>query len=209
MPGDPFDALQGLGKFTPLGMFLSDEPGAGLGFVLFQGCVVNLLMAQGVDANYKLHAGDSITVSVWKELELQRKVIIRPDGRFSFPLAGEVQAAGRNVDEVRLDIENQLKKLIPEAVVTVIVEDVAGNRVYVIGQVNKPGMYIMNPQLDVLQALSLAGGSTPFAKLDSIKILRGTGASQKSLPFRYDQVVEGKSLQQNITLESGDVVIVP
>ena len=166
-------------------------------------------LAQGIDAGYKLHAGDSITVSVWKELELQRKVIIRPDGRFSFPLAGEVQAAGRNVDEVRLDIENQLKKLIPEAVVTVIVEDVAGNRVYVIGQVNKPGMYIMNPQLDVLQALSLAGGGTPFAKLDSIKILRGTGASQKSLPFRYDQVVEGKSLQQNIPLESGDVVLVP
>jgi len=165
--------------------------------------------SQGADADYKLHAGDSITVSVWKELELQRKVIIRPDGRFSFPLAGEVQAAGRNVDEVRLDIENRLKKLIPEAVVAVMVEDVAGNRIYVIGQVNKPGMYIMNPQLNVLQALSLAGGSTPFAKLDNISILRGTGASQKSLPFRYDQVVEGKSLQQNITLESGDVVVVP
>jgi polysaccharide export outer membrane protein len=165
--------------------------------------------AQGADADYKLHAGDSITVSVWKELELQRKVIIRPDGRFSFPLAGEVQAAGRNVDEVRLDIENKLKKLIPEAVVAVMVEDVAGNRIYVIGQVNKPGMYIMNPQLNVLQALSLAGGSTPFAKLDNISILRGTGASQKSLPFRYDQVVEGKSLQQNIALESGDVVVVP
>jgi polysaccharide export outer membrane protein len=161
------------------------------------------------EGDYKLHAGDSITVSVWKELDLQRKVMIRPDGRFSFPLAGEVQAAGRTADEVRIGLEAQLKKYIPEAVVTVIVEDFSGNRVYVIGQVNKPGMFVMNPSLSVLQALSLAGGSTPFAKLDNISIIRGTGASQKTLPFRYGQVVEGKSLQQNVTLESGDVVVVP
>lgn len=164
---------------------------------------------ENIEDGYKLHAGDSITVSVWKELDLQRKVMIRPDGRFSFPLAGEVQAAGRTADEVRIGLEAQLKKYIPEAVVTVIVEDFSGNRVYVIGQVNKPGMFVMNPSLSVLQALSLAGGSTPFAKLDNISIIRGTGASQKTLPFRYGQVVEGKSLQQNVTLESGDVVVVP
>lgn len=165
--------------------------------------------AQDAGADYRLHAGDSITVSVWKELELQRKVIIRPDGRFSFPLAGEVQAAGRSADQVRVVIENQLKKYIPEAVVAVMVEDISGNRIYVIGQVNKPGMYVMNPELTVLQALSLAGGSTPFAKLDNISVIRGTGTAQKTLPFRYDQVVEGKALQQNISLESGDVVLVP
>lgn len=165
--------------------------------------------AQGAEADYHLHAGDSITVSVWKEIDLQRKVMIRPDGKFSFPLAGEVQAAGRTADEVRVDIEGKLGKYIPEAVVTVIVEDFSGNRIYVIGQVNKPGMFIMNPQLTVLQALSLAGGHTPFAKLDDIAIVRGLGANQKSLPFRYNQVVEGKALQQNIALESGDVVVVP
>jgi polysaccharide export outer membrane protein len=165
--------------------------------------------AQEKSGDYRLHAGDSITVSVWKELDLQRKVMIRPDGRFSFPLAGEVQAAGRTPDEVRIDLENQLKKYIPEAVVTVIVEDFAGNRVYVIGQVTKPGMFVMNPSLTILQALSLAGGSTPFAKLDNISVIRGTGAAQKMLPFRYNQVVEGKSLEQNVTLESGDVVVVP
>lgn len=164
---------------------------------------------QGAEADYRLHAGDSITVSVWKEIDLQRKVMIRPDGKFSFPLAGEVQASGRTADEVRADIEGKLGKFIPEAVVTVIVEDFAGNRIYVIGQVNKPGMFIMNPQLTVLQALSLAGGHTPFAKLDDISIVRGVGANQKSLPFRYNQVVEGKALQQNIALQSGDVVVVP
>jgi polysaccharide biosynthesis/export protein len=164
---------------------------------------------QGVEAGYLLHAGDSITVSVWKEVDLQRRVMIRPDGRFSFPLAGEVQAAGRTADQVRVEIENQLKKFIPEAVVTVIVEDFSGNRVYVIGQVNKPGMFIMNPRLTVLQALSLAGGSTPFAKLDDISVIRGSGDSQETLPFNYNQVLGGKALQQNITLQSGDVVVVP
>jgi polysaccharide export outer membrane protein len=165
--------------------------------------------AQAAEGDYKLHAGDSITVSVWKELELQRKVVIRPDGRFSFPLAGEVQAAGRSADEVRIELERALKQYIPEAVVAVMVEDVSGNRVYVIGQVNKPGMYVMNPQLTVIQALSLAGGGTPFAKLDRITVIRGKGTAQKTMPFRYDQVVEGKALQQNVTLESGDVVLVP
>ena len=174
-------------------------------------CLVSFAAANAQDstADYRLHAGDSITVSVWKELELQRKVIIRPDGRFSFPLAGEIQAAGRSADQVRVDIEDKLKKYIPEAVVAVMVEDVSGNRIYVIGQVNKPGMYVMNPELTVLQALSLAGGGTPFAKLDKILVIRGTGTGQTTMPFKYDQVIEGKALQQNISLVSGDVVLVP
>ena len=165
--------------------------------------------AQGTVADYKLHAGDKIEVSVWKEVDLQRKVTVRPDGRFTFPLTGDIQAAGRSADDIRSDIETRLKKYIPEPVVTVSVEDAVGNRVYVIGQVNKPGMMVMNPQLTVLQALSLAGGTTAFAKLDSISVIRGSGAAQKTLPFRYSQVVEGKALDQNIILESGDVVVVP
>jgi polysaccharide export outer membrane protein len=165
--------------------------------------------AQAAAGDYKLHAGDKIEVSVWKEVDMQRPVIIRPDGKFSFPLTGEVQAAGRTADQVRIDIEGRLQKYIPEPVVTVTVEETAGNRIFVIGQVNKPGMFIMNPQLTVLQALSLAAGATPFAKLDNIIVIRGTGASQTTLPFRYSQVTEGKSLGQNILLESGDVIVVP
>jgi polysaccharide export outer membrane protein len=173
---------------------------------LFQ---VNGAHAQATSGDYKLHAGDKIQVSVWKEVDLQRPVIIRPDGKFSFPLTGEVQASGRTADQVRVDIEGRLKKYIPEPVVTVTVEETAGNRIFVIGQVNKPGMFVMNPQLSVLQALSLAAGGTPFAKLDNIIVIRGTGAAQTTLPFRYGQVTEGKSLEQNIMLESGDVVVVP
>ncbi len=165
--------------------------------------------AQGAPVDYKLHAGDRIEVSVWKEVDLQRKVTVRPDGRFTFPLTGDIQANGRTADEVRAEIETRLRKYIPEPVVTVSVEEVLGNRVYVIGQVARPGMFVMNPQLNVLQALSLAGGTTPFAKLDSIGVLRSAGTAQRTLPFRYSQVVEGKNIEQNITLESGDVVVVP
>ena len=95
-------------------------------------------LAQGVAAEYKLHAGDKIEISVWKEPDLQRSVNVRPDGRFSFPLTGDVVAAGRSVEEVRGDIENRLKKYIPEPVVTVTAVETGGNRVYVIGQVARP-----------------------------------------------------------------------
>lgn len=165
--------------------------------------------AQAVEADYKMHAGDQLEVSVWKEVDLQRTVLIRPDGRFTFPLTGEVQAAGRSPDEIRKDIENRLKIYIPEPVVTVTVTGVNGNAIYVIGQVNRPGMFVMNPRLNVLQALSVAGGTTPFAKLDNIIVIRSGSGAQRSLPFRYNKVSEGKDLAENIILEAGDVVVVP
>jgi polysaccharide export outer membrane protein len=167
------------------------------------------IFAQAASTDYTLHAGDKIEVSVWKEVDLQRQVIVRPDGRFSFPLAGELQAAGRTSSEIRLEIENRLKAFIPEPVVTVTVLEVGGNRIYVIGQVKKPGTFVMNPQLNVVQALSLAEGTTPFAKLDDIIVIRSTGGAQRVLPFRYSQIASGKGLEQNILLESGDVVLVP
>lgn len=166
---------------------------------------IGLAQAQMPAGDYRLQAGDKLHVSVWKELEMQKEIIIAPDGKISFPLAGEVVAAGRSVADVRKDIESRLRKYIPEPVVTVTVLQIGGNVAYVIGQVQKPGAIIMNPSITVLQALSVAGGGTPFAKLDGTIVIRGT----KVLPFRYGQVSEGKNLQQNVTLESGDVVVVP
>jgi polysaccharide export outer membrane protein len=174
-----------------------------------------LLRAPGVHAqaaavDYRLHAGDKIEVSVWKEVEMQKpSLVISPDGKFSFPLAGQIVAAGRTVAEVRQEIETRLKAYIPEAVVTVGVVDFAGNVAYVIGQVNRPGSYVMNPRINVLQALALAGGGTPFAKLDGIIVIRGSQGAQRVMPFRFGQVSAGKDLDQNVTLESGDVVLVP
>lgn len=159
--------------------------------------------------DYKIHAGDEIEVSVWKEPDLLRKTIVRPDGKIGFPLTGEIVAAGRTATAIQGDVMGLLKKYIPEPVVTVSVTGLAGNQVYVIGQINKPGAYVMNPQINVMQALAIAGGTTAYAALNDIIVLRGSGAGQKKFEFRYGDVSKGRSLDQNIMLESGDVVVVP
>ena len=159
--------------------------------------------------DYLLNPGDELQISVWKEPDLTLKVIVRPDGKLSVPLAGEVVAAGRTIVQIQTDITSRLLKYIPEAVVTATLTGIDGNRAYVIGQVNKPGTFGMNPRLSVVQALSLAGGMTPFASVNDIIVLRGTGARQRVLRFKYGDVSKGKSLEQNVLLEAGDVVIVP
>ena len=159
--------------------------------------------------DYSISPGDELEVSVWKEPDLSKTVIVRPDGKFSVPLAGEIMAARRSVDQIQNEITNKLKKYIPEAVVTVSITKLEGNRIYVIGQVTKPGAFTMNPRLNVVQALSMAGGMTPFAALNDIIVLRSAGPSQRVLPFRYGDVSKNRNLEQNIQLEAGDVVIVP
>ena len=165
--------------------------------------------AQAALPDYLLNPGDELEISVWKEPDLTMKVLIRPDGKLSVPLAGEVVAAGRTIVQIQTDITSRLVKYIPEAVVTATLVGIDGNRVYVIGQVTKPGAYVMNPRLSVMQALSLAGGMTPFASLNDIIVLRGTGKGQHVLPFHYEDVSKGRKLEQNIALEAGDVVVVP
>jgi polysaccharide export outer membrane protein len=160
-------------------------------------------------ADYTLNPGDLIDIAVWKELELTKTVVVRPDGKFSFPLAGEIQAAGRTIAQVQTEITNKLKTYIPEAVVTAAVKELDGYRVYVIGQVGKPGSFVMNPRMSVLQALTVAGGMTPFAGPNNIIVLRGAGSAQRVIPFHYNEVVKGQNLPQNIQLEAGDVVVVP
>jgi polysaccharide export outer membrane protein len=167
------------------------------------------LLGADARADYLLQPGDKLEVSVWKEVDLQRTVIVRPDGKFSFPLTGEIDTANHSVEQVRQEIETRLKRYIPEPVVTVTLSEIGGNRIFVIGQVTKPGVFLMNPQLNVLQALSLAGGMTPFAKVDEIMVIRGGGAEQRTLRFNFGQVSAGRNLEQNIFLESGDVVLVP
>ncbi len=148
-------------------------------------------------------------MSVYGEKDLERKVLVRPDGKFSLPLAGEINAAGRSVSDIQTELTTKLQKFIPEAVVTVSVTGIDGNRIYVIGQVANPGSFVMNPAISVLQALSLAGGTTPFAALNDIMVVRGNGPNQRTFRFPYDEIKRGKALEQNIQLMSGDVVIVP
>jgi polysaccharide export outer membrane protein len=160
-------------------------------------------------ATFALAPGDEIEVSVYGEMELQRKMLIRPDGKVSFPLAGEVLAMNRSVADVQTELTSKIRPLIPEAVVTVSVTGLDGHRAYVIGQVTKAGAIPLNPRINVLQALSLAGGTTAFAALNDIIILRGSGREQKAFRFAYDEIKKGRNLEQNIQLENGDVVLVP
>jgi polysaccharide export outer membrane protein len=136
-------------------------------------------------------------------------VLVRPDGTFSFPLVGQVDAHGKSVQELQNLVAERLKKYIADPVVTVSVQEVKGNKVYVIGQVAKPGDFVVNPSVNVMQALSMAGGATPFASLNNIIILRRTASGQTALPFHYSDVAHGKELQQNVELQAGDIVIVP
>jgi polysaccharide biosynthesis/export protein len=160
-------------------------------------------------AAYRLQPGDVLAVDVWKEKELQQEVLIRPDGGITFPLAGELVAAGRSVEDVRRDLAARLNHYIPDAVVTVGVKTVAGNRVYVIGKVNRAGDYMLIRPTDVMQALSLAGGTTPFADTNSIKVLRRENGTERAFEFRYGDVERGRHLEQNILLQGGDTVVVP
>jgi len=166
--------------------------------------------AEQTIAAYKLHAGDEVIVGIYDDEKLPaREIVIAPDGTFAFPMIGEVQAGGKTTAQVRTEMENRLRKYVSEPVVTLAVTQVKGNVVYVVGQVNKPGQMIMNPGLNVLQAISIAGGMNPYAKADSTIVIRTEGNVQRVLPFRYASVAAGKSLEQNIALESGDVVVVP
>jgi polysaccharide export outer membrane protein len=160
--------------------------------------------------DYKLHAGDKLTVGLYDDPKLlPQEITVTPDGKISYPMVGTINVGGKTLEQVRSEFEQRLKKYISDPIAILMVTEVKGNVVYVIGQVTKPGAIVMNPTINVLQALSIAGGANPYAKLDGIIVIRSSGGTQRVLPFRYGQVSSGKELQQNIDLESGDVVVVP
>jgi polysaccharide export outer membrane protein len=162
-----------------------------------------------VDKLYQVQPGDVLSVSVWREEELTQSVIVRPDGQISFPLVGEARAAGQTIEDLRTLIAERLTKYIPDPVVTVSVEQLTGNTIYIIGKVNRPGAFQIVRNVDVMQALSMAGGTSTYASLNNIKILRRDNGRQRALEFEYGDVEKGKNLEQNIVLQAGDVVVVP
>ncbi|MFL6548541.1 MAG: polysaccharide biosynthesis/export family protein [Povalibacter sp.] len=172
-------------------------------------CLVAVGYAHAQQTSYVVKPGDILEISVWKEPDLQREVLVRPDGAFSFPLVGEVDARNKSVSDLTKTVSERISKYIADAVVTIAVKQINGNKVYVLGQVNKPGEFIVNPSVNVLQALSMAGGTTPFASVNAIVVLRGRGAQQSAMPFKYAEVLRGRSLESNIELVAGDVVVVP
>ena len=136
-------------------------------------------------------------------------MLVRPDGWITFPLVGNIQAKGKTALQLQEEITQWLKQYIPNPVVSVSVKKIAGYKIFVIGRVNKPGDYVVGRYIDVLQALSLAGGLTPFAEEGNIKIVRKENGKETILRFDYADVKKGRRLEQNITLRSGDVIIVP
>jgi polysaccharide biosynthesis/export protein len=158
---------------------------------------------------YLLQPGDVLTVSVWKETDLTGDVLVRPDGGISLPLVGSIDAASHTPEEVRAEIDKRLRKFIPDPSVTVAVKQTLGYQIFVLGKVNKPGEYPINRPVDVMQALSIAGGTTPFAAVNDISVLRRLGSKEISIPFHYADIEHGRRLEQNIVLQSGDTVVVP
>ncbi|MBW2072740.1 MAG: polysaccharide export protein [Deltaproteobacteria bacterium] len=160
-------------------------------------------------ASYLIGPGDVLNISVWETESLTRVATVLPDGTISFPLIGEVQAGGRTTAELRQEIKQRVAPYVSDPVVSVEVQQVNSMHIYVIGKVNKPGRFILNANVDVLQALAMAGGLTDWADKDNIKIFRRDQNATRSFTFNYEDVSKGENLQQNIWLKRGDVIVVP
>lgn len=159
--------------------------------------------------SYAIQPEDVLDIFVWKEDDLQKQVTVRPDGGVSLPLIGNVAVAGKTIAQIQSDITLALKEYIPDAVVTVSIAELKGMRIYVSGKVARPGEYEIGRYIDVLQALTLAGGPNVFADANNISIQRRVGDKVEVYHFNYGQVQKGKHLEQNIMLKPNDVVMVP
>jgi len=162
-------------------------------------------LAQG---NYLIGPGDVLEIAEWKNPDLTKTVVVLPDGKITFPLLGEVTVAGKTAGQLTREITQALKPYVPAPNVSVVIQQVNSLMIYVIGKVNKPGRFVVNSDINVLQALAMAGGLNSFADRDKITVFRTSGKKTQMASFDYDEVSEGKHLEQNIVLKRGDVVVV-
>src|SRR5580693_4069253 len=165
--------------------------------------------AATTDANYVIGAQDVLDVSIWKEQDVSRTVPVRPDGKISLPLLNDVQAAGLTPAQLAAQVTDSLKKYVTNPQVTVIVTVINSQRVYILGEVTRPGAFPLIPGMSVLQALSSAGGFTQFAKVKSIFVRRFENGKEEKFPFNYREVIGGKKPEQDILLKAGDTIVVP
>lgn len=178
-----------------------------IGFLMVSLLIVGTV--QATESVYTIGAGDTLEISVWRDDSLSREVIVPPDEIISFPLIGDVNVTGLTVSKLRLQITKKLNDYVPDATVTVIIKEFSSLRAFVIGKVNKPGMYPITLDTSVMQILSMAGGLNPYASESNIHILRQVKDVSVNIPFNYSEVLKGRNLEQNITLKRGDVVMVP
>jgi polysaccharide export outer membrane protein len=162
-----------------------------------------------VPVGYIVGDSDVIRVNVWKEPEVSQTVVVRTDGNISLPLINEVKVSGMSPLQIQDMVAEKLKGFLNNPQVTVTVIEIRSKRAFITGEVSRPGTYSLNAQTTVLQLIAQAGGFTPFAKTDSIVILRTEDGRQSRLKFKYKEVVQGKKTEQNIALHPGDTVVVP
>jgi polysaccharide export outer membrane protein len=161
------------------------------------------------DPTYVIGQDDVLDISVWKEPDVSRQVPVRPDGKISLPLLNDVQAAGLTPMQLQAQLSEKLKKFLTEPQVTVIVTAINSRRVYLMGEINRPGAIPLVPNMTVLQAISTAGGLTQFANSSKIQILRTENGKQATYLFNYKNVIRGEKTEQNILLKPGDSIVVP
>ncbi len=161
------------------------------------------------DPNYVIGAQDVLDISVWKEPEISRTVPVRPDGKISLPLLNDVQAAGLTPAGLAAQITESLKKFVANPQVTVIVTTINSQRIYIMGEVTRPGAYPLLPGMTILQALSSGGGFTQYANTKKIYLLRQADGKSEKFPFNYKDAIAGKHSEQNVVLRAGDTIVVP
>lgn len=162
------------------------------------------------EADYLIAPGDVLEITIYGEEGLNKQeLVVRPDGKVSFPLIGDVQVGGLTTSQVKEDVESKSKQYVSKAVATVSVRQLGSMQYYVLGKVAKPGMFNVSKPVTVLQVLALAGGLTTFADESNIKVVRNKDGQVINLRFNYKDVKQGRHLEQNILLERGDTVVVP
>jgi len=162
------------------------------------------------DAGYLIGPSDILAISVWKDAELTRTIPVRPDGKISLPLIGELEVSGQTAAAVQRIVTQKLRDYISDPQVTVIVQEVKSRTYSILGKIAKPGAYDLGKPTTVLDAIAIAGGFLDFAKQNKIYIIRSvSGGSTQTLPFDYKKVIKARNLEQNIELQSGDTIIVP
>jgi len=161
------------------------------------------------DPNYVIGAQDVVDISVWKEPDFTRTVPVRPDGKISLPLLNDVQASGLTPVQLAAEVTKSLNKFVTNPQVTVIVTQINSKRVFLLGEVPRPGAYTMLPDMTVLQALSNAGGFSQYANSKKIYVLREENGKEQKFSFNYKEVISGKRSEQNIKLKPGDTIVVP
>jgi len=161
------------------------------------------------DSSYVLGPMDVLEVQVWKEPDFSRQVLVRPDGKITLPLLGDIRVSGMNTMDLKELLTAKLQDYIDSPEVTVILVESHSKNFYIIGKVTRPGTYELTPGMTVLQALSVAGGLGEWADKDSIRIIRRSGGKEKVIRFNYDKVMSGKNLEQNIPLKPNDTIVVP